>query len=71
MHKISLLILLFCISVFYTPVTAQLNPNNLTVYSDLEGASINDVLTDRDGNVWMATQNGLVDRKSTRLNSSH
>ena len=60
MHKISLLILLFCISVFYTPVTAQLNPNNLTVYSDLEGASINDVLTDRDGNVWMATQNGLV-----------
>jgi len=60
MHKINLLILLFCISAFCTPVAAQLNPNNLTVYSDLEGAAINDVLTDREGNVWMATQNGLV-----------
>lgn len=60
MHKIPLLILLFCISEFCNPVTAQLNPNNLTVYSDLEGAAINNVLTDREGNVWMATQNGLV-----------
>ncbi|MHC1777757.1 MAG: two-component regulator propeller domain-containing protein [Lentimicrobium sp.] len=60
MYKIRPIILLFCISAFCTPVAAQLNPNNLTVYSDLEGAAINDVLTDREGNLWMATQNGLV-----------
>jgi signal transduction histidine kinase/ligand-binding sensor domain-containing protein len=60
MRNLFLLLIFAAVMAICMPVVAQLNPNNLTVYSDLEGAAINDVLTDREGNVWMATQNGLV-----------
>jgi signal transduction histidine kinase/ligand-binding sensor domain-containing protein len=46
--------------MFSLIVRAQLNTNNLSVYAEMEGVVINDVMTDRMGNVWMATGNGLV-----------
>jgi signal transduction histidine kinase/ligand-binding sensor domain-containing protein len=60
MRNLLLYLIFAAIPAFYTPGMAQLSSNNLSVYSDLEGANINDVITDRMGIVWMATLNGLV-----------
>jgi signal transduction histidine kinase/ligand-binding sensor domain-containing protein len=60
MKKLFLIILLVCFQAFFTPVLAQLKPNNLSFYSDSEGVFINDIITDRQGVVWIATNNGLV-----------
>ena len=60
MKKQFLAILIVSFQAFLTPVSAQLNSNNLTVYNELEGTVIHDIITDRMGVIWMATDNGLV-----------
>lgn len=40
--------------------SAQLMPNNLVHYSQMDGTIIYDILADQQGKIWMATQNGLV-----------
>ena len=40
--------------------SAQLNPNNLVNYTELDGTSVNTVLPDKLGYIWMGTLNGLV-----------
>src|SRR3990167_9379193 len=60
MKKYFFVILLVSFQVFFSSVSAQLKPSNFTVYPDLEGAGVNDVITDKMGNVWLATDNGLV-----------
>jgi signal transduction histidine kinase/ligand-binding sensor domain-containing protein len=60
MYKLIQLVLFLCLAVFYELASAQLSSNNLSVYTDMEGAAINDVLADKMGNVWLATGNGLV-----------
>jgi signal transduction histidine kinase/ligand-binding sensor domain-containing protein len=60
MKKYFFIILLVNFQVFYSSVSAQLKSSNFTVYPDLEGVNVNDVITDKIGNVWMATDNGLV-----------
>lgn len=42
------------------PAAAQLNSNNLTSYDELEGVDVFDILEDKLGYIWLATQNGLV-----------
>jgi signal transduction histidine kinase/ligand-binding sensor domain-containing protein len=39
---------------------AQLNPENLTHYTEMDGNNIFDVLADQFGNIWMTTHNGLT-----------
>jgi len=51
--------ILILASVSYGRLASQLNDDNLTVYSELEGAKIFDILSDRDGNIWLAAYNGL------------
>ncbi|WP_395048451.1 two-component regulator propeller domain-containing protein [Flavobacterium sp.] len=58
MKKLILIILIF--NSFFIPVSAQLKPNNLSSYNESEGVFINDLITDRSGVVWIATNNGLV-----------
>ncbi|WP_348811438.1 sensor histidine kinase [Flavobacterium maritimum] len=60
MKKCFFVMLLVSFQVFFSSVSAQLKPSNFTFYPDLEGAGVNDVITDKMGNVWLATDNGLV-----------
>ncbi|MBW4362617.1 sensor histidine kinase [Flavobacterium taihuense] len=60
MKKHFFVFLLVSFQVFYSSVSAQLNPNNFTTYPDLGGSLILDMITDRRGVVWIATSNGLV-----------
>ena len=60
MKKLFLIILLLSFQAFFTPVLAQLKPNNLKFYNESEGVFISDIITDRQGVVWIATSNGLV-----------
>ena len=60
MKKLVFIILMTSIHAFFIPVSAQLHPNNLSLYNESEGIYINDIITDRKGVVWIATQNGLV-----------
>ncbi|NDP27620.1 MAG: hypothetical protein GZ087_09375 [Flavobacterium sp.] len=60
MKKPILVILLLIFQAFFTPVLAQLNPDNISVYNQLEGVYISDIITDRSGVVWISTDNGLV-----------
>jgi signal transduction histidine kinase/ligand-binding sensor domain-containing protein len=60
MKKLFLIFLLVCFQGFFAPLSAQLKPNNLSFYSESEGVYINDIITDRQGVVWIATNNGLV-----------
>ncbi|AOW10378.1 sensor histidine kinase [Flavobacterium gilvum] len=60
MKKCLFIILLFSFQVFYSSVFAQINSKNFTTYPELGGTTINDIITDRQGVVWIATSNGLV-----------
>ncbi len=60
MKKLILVIVLLSFQAFFTPVLAQLTPNNLSFYNESEGVLIYDIITDRQGVVWIATYNGLV-----------
>jgi signal transduction histidine kinase/ligand-binding sensor domain-containing protein len=52
-------------AVFFTAglktVSGQLNPNNLKQYGEWQGSMVYDVMPDRMGNIWLATQNGLAE----------
>jgi signal transduction histidine kinase/ligand-binding sensor domain-containing protein len=39
---------------------AQLNPDNLTHYTEMDGNNIFDLLPDQFGNIWMTSHNGLI-----------
>lgn len=57
------LILIFVLSGsigLLSPVYGQLNPINLTHYSETDGNNINDVISDQYGFIWMASENGLI-----------
>jgi ligand-binding sensor domain-containing protein/signal transduction histidine kinase len=41
-------------------VYSQLNPMNLTQYSETDGNNINDIISDQYGFIWLATENGLI-----------
>lgn len=60
MKKCLFVILLFSFQVFYSSVFAQFNSKNFTAYPELGGTAISDIITDRQGVVWIATSNGLV-----------
>jgi signal transduction histidine kinase/ligand-binding sensor domain-containing protein len=61
MKKCFFVILLVIIQVFYSLVSAQIHSSNFTAYPELGGTTINDIITDRQGFVWIATENGLVE----------
>jgi ligand-binding sensor domain-containing protein len=42
------------------PSWAQLDPNKLTHFPELDGNLIHDIITDQEGVVWIATQSGLI-----------
>ncbi len=50
----------FCLVMCWNTLFGQLNPNMLKHYDELKGTVIYDVLPDRKGNIWIATQSGLV-----------
>ena len=52
------LIILLLLST--TLIRAQLNPHNLSQYTEFIGTTIFDVLADQRGQLWLATINGLV-----------
>ncbi len=54
------IIILALILSMVVPLQAQLNPNKITHYDELNGTRIFDILPDRMGNIWIATQSGLV-----------
>ena len=60
MRKPACFLLLLMVVLSDNPVIAQLNPNNLAHYSDLDGNIISDVMADHNANIWLATQNGLI-----------
>lgn len=60
MKKCFFVMLLVSFQVFFSSVSAQINPSNFTAYPELGGTLITDVITDSRGIVWIATNNGLV-----------
>ena len=51
------------ILIFASPSFAQMNPNNLTLYTEkdgLPGTQINKILVDQFGYIWIGTINGLA-----------
>lgn len=60
MKKCFFVIVLVSFQVFNSSVSAQINPSNFTAYPELGGSFITDIITDRQGIVWIATSNGLV-----------
>ena len=53
-------LLLYSVILLTFPAFSQLDPNKLTHFSEMDGNIIYDVMPDRMGNIWMATQSGLV-----------
>jgi signal transduction histidine kinase/ligand-binding sensor domain-containing protein len=52
-----------CILLFSSPSLAQLNSNNLTLYTEkdgLPGTQINKIIVDQFGYIWVGTINGLA-----------
>lgn len=60
MQKLALGFLMLLISTFPAKTFAQLNPSNLESFSELKGVNVLDIMPDRFGYIWMATQNGLI-----------
>jgi signal transduction histidine kinase/ligand-binding sensor domain-containing protein len=60
MRKYFFVILLVSFQLFFSSINAQLKSSNITVYPELEGTFIYDIITDRQGVVWIATSNGLM-----------
>ena len=60
MMRLSFYFFLICFITDFLPAAAQLNPNNLTSYDEMEGVDVFDILEDKLGYIWLATQNGLV-----------
>jgi len=55
-----LLVVLILLTGGMQLTNAQLNPQNLTHYTEMDGNTIFDVLADQFGNIWMTTHNGLI-----------
>ncbi len=53
-----IIVLILILSVIKTQ--AQLDVNKLVQFDELKGTPIRDILSDREGNIWIATQSGLV-----------
>jgi signal transduction histidine kinase/ligand-binding sensor domain-containing protein len=53
-----ILFLLFILSCL--AANAQLDANKLMQFDELKGTPVRDILPDREGNIWIATQSGLV-----------
>lgn len=53
-------VLTMCAALFALSAYSQLNPSNLTAYTDVEATEIFDVLSDKKGNIWIAAQSGLM-----------
>lgn len=60
MQKLSFWILIFFLGTFPAKTLAQLKTNNLESFSEMKGAKVLDIMPDRLGYIWMATQNGLI-----------
>nr|NQU89373.1 hypothetical protein [Bacteroidota bacterium] len=60
MYKILNIIILGLFLCLVMPVPAQLDPNKITHFDEFNGTQIYDILPDRMGNIWIATQSGLV-----------
>ena len=60
MRSLILTFVLSSLTGVISPAYSQLNPNNLTHYSETDGNNINDVISDQYGFIWMATDNGLI-----------
>ena len=52
------LLLVLCFSS--TSIFAQLKTENLTHYKEFDGFLVNDIISDKTGIIWIATQNGLI-----------
>jgi signal transduction histidine kinase/ligand-binding sensor domain-containing protein len=50
---------------------AQLDPDRLTNYEEVGGTNLMDVISDRDGNLWIATMSGLVKFDGYTYNRFH
>ena len=59
-HKYLSIILLTIMFGTVIHSRAQLDPNKLTHFDELDGTIIYDVMPDRMGNIWIATQSGLL-----------
>jgi len=59
MNRLNQLLLILAIMISSSSF-GQLDPNKLTHYNELDGTIVYDVLPDRMGNIWIATQGGLV-----------
>ncbi|TVQ09831.1 MAG: hypothetical protein EA364_13190, partial [Balneolaceae bacterium] len=59
-NRFSILVILIFLCGGHQALFAQLNPDNLTHYTEMDGNNIFDVLADQFGNIWMTTHNGLV-----------
>ena len=53
MRKLLYTFLLLAYAAQRSPAPAQLSPNNLTHYSELDGTIIYDVMPDHQGNIWL------------------
>ena len=53
-------ILFIIIFLSFFTSQAQLDANKLIQFDELKGTPIRDILPDREGNIWIATQSGLV-----------
>jgi signal transduction histidine kinase/ligand-binding sensor domain-containing protein len=60
MNKLLPIVTFLSFFFFISTAHAQLNPNKLTHFDELNGTQIYDILSDRMGNIWIATQSGLV-----------
>src|SRR5690625_5263439 len=54
-----------------TPVVRFENPLSRVEATSQQLGGINTIVQDSYGFIWMGGENGVADRKSTRLNSSH
>jgi signal transduction histidine kinase/ligand-binding sensor domain-containing protein len=60
MNKHYSILLLIVIALNTNPSTAQLDPHKVTHFPELDGTLIHDIISDRKGVIWIATQSGLV-----------
>ena len=65
--RVNFTVNLFLLAAFvvipFVPVSAQLNPTNLTQYTEKDGvpgATVNSLLVDKFGYIWLGTINGLA-----------
>jgi len=60
MNRYFIIILLVGLAIKFNLSWAQLDPNKLSHFPELDGNLIHDIISDRMGVLWIATQSGLV-----------